>query len=86
MEGVHEMTQILIAHWGVILSVIYLIINVCNGITRHWSEHKGLNRVLGFIVEMLSMVTSYGSIDARFKLPLTSEKPKEEPLLEDIKK
>ena len=76
----------LASKWAVITMIIYVIINICNGITRHWSEHKGLNRVLGFIVEMLSMVTSYGSIDARFKLPLTSEKPKEEPLLEDIKK
>ena len=68
------MIEILKTHWGTIMMVIYLIINICNGITRHWSEHKGLNRVLGFIVEMLSMVTSYGSIDARFKLPLTIEK------------
>jgi len=71
------MIEILKTHWGTIMMVIYLIINICNGITRHWSEHKGLNRVLGFIVEILSMVTSYGSIDARFKLPLTSEKPTE---------
>jgi len=77
--------QFLASKWACIVGIAYLIINIANLASKHWSNHKGFAKWVSFVVEILSILVSRDAAGL-FKLPLTSEKPKEEPLLEDIKK
>jgi len=61
METAQIVKEWIVANWWLILIGCYTGINIANAITAHYSEKKGLVRFVGFIVELLSMVTSWGS-------------------------
>lgn len=52
-------------NWWWLVIVATVLINICNAVTAHWSEKKGLVRVMLFIVDLLSIVKTGGA-----KLPL----------------
>lgn len=54
----------------IIPAIGYIIINILNTITKHYTEYKGLVRVLLFLVEIVSMLTSKNTL-AMFKWPGT---------------
>jgi len=68
--------QFLASKWALITSIIYLLINIGNLATTHWSDKKGVVRWVAFVVEILSILVSRDAAGL-FKLPLTSEKPGE---------
>jgi hypothetical protein len=59
----------LVAHWELVCLVLYVLINICNAASRHWSEHKGVVRWCLFVAEVLSIVSSRGRTPA-IKPPL----------------
>lgn len=65
------------AHWLAISIAAAAAIAIINAATRHWSEHKGLVRVLLFVSEVLSILTSRGStLIGPVKPPLLSVPPR----------
>lgn len=56
-----------------IISVIgYAVVNILNATTKHWSEAKGLMKVVSFFTEIFSVVTSVNTVNGQFgklKLP-----------------
>ena len=51
----------------------YLLVNVFNALTPHWSKAKGIVKVLTFVTEALSFVTSKGVLNdtaGKLKMPL----------------
>lgn len=60
-------------NWEILVLAATVASSILNAATRHWSEHKGVVKVMLFLSEILSLVTSKGSARA-VKLPLTSVK------------
>jgi len=62
------------AHWEAIGLVLYLLINIVNAASRHYSSHKGVVRALLFVTEVLSIIRSKdqapGALLGNAKLPL----------------
>jgi hypothetical protein len=46
------------ANWWLVSLIAYGLINVCNAISKHWSEQRGLVKALTFGTEALSVLTS----------------------------
>ena len=72
-----EVLEFVKEHWMTISMVMVVLISILNAATRHFSEHKGLVKVLSFISEMLSILTSRGVAAPKIKLPGVSKPPKE---------
>ena len=67
----------LIKHWDFLIGLCVIWASILNTCTKHFSEYKGAVKVLAFMSEMLSLVTSLGRINGRFgklKLPGQSVK------------
>jgi hypothetical protein len=65
-------------HIGVLVAVSLVAISVINAITEHFSEHKGLVKVLLFVSEVLSILVSASAKNGKLgmlKLPLQSVPP-----------
>jgi len=61
-----------IENWEFIVGLCAIWISILNTCTRHFSEYDGVVRVLAWLTEMLSLVTSMGRYNGRFgkiKLP-----------------
>lgn len=48
------------AHWELVCIGLYVILNILNAASRHWSECKGFVRIVLFVTEALSIITSRG--------------------------
>ena len=71
------MMNFLSENWGTITIVLLVLIQVINAATKHWQDNKGVVKVLTFISEVFSIVTSKGVVNGSFgkiKAPLTSVK------------
>lgn len=55
----------LAANWWWLAIVATVLINICNSVTAHWSERKGLVKWMLWLVDVLSVVRTEGG-----KLPL----------------
>ena len=48
-------------NWPLISACLFLSINVLNGVTKHWSDQKGVVKAATFITELLAIIASHGS-------------------------
>ena len=74
MGTLHSIIDWCAANWIIVSTAALLLVNVLNAITRHYSQHAGLVKVLSFIAEHLSFLTSK-EVPSWFKWPLTSRAP-----------
>lgn len=65
-------------NWETVALVAYVLINLLNAASRHWSEHKGVVRWCLWLAEMLSILrsagTPAGAVLGNTKLPGVSVK------------
>lgn len=64
----------LMDHIDLLTLFLALAPSVVNVLTKHYSEHKGFMKVLLFLSEMLSILTSSG-VAEKLKLPFKSVLP-----------
>ncbi len=74
------MISFLSENWGTITIISLILIQVLNAATRHWKDNTGAVKVITFISEVLSIITSKGQTNGSFgkvKAPFTSVRNKE---------
>lgn len=64
----------LTAHWALVSSIAVVLVAIVNRATLHWSNHAGAVKVLLFVAELLSVLTSR-DVPGWLKWPLTSKAP-----------
>ena len=65
MENV---SKFILTNWHMIVLISFLLINLMNAITNHFSDNKGLQKVGLIITQFLSFVVSKDE-NGKFKLP-----------------
>lgn len=68
-------------HWDLICFAVFILIQILQRTTKHFSEHKGLVKVLLYIIDILSI---FPSKEESLKLKLPA-KPSTSPAKPDIK-
>lgn len=66
------------ANWYYVLIAIGVAVNVLNSISKHYSQHVGLKKLVLFLTEILSVLTSAGArtdLGGKLKPPIVSIKP-----------
>jgi hypothetical protein len=69
-----EMLKAFKIYWPQILICVPMIISIINAATNHWSNQKGVVKVLTFITEILSFLASK-DVQGALKIPFLSKKP-----------
>lgn len=65
-------------HWLLYSTLAFMLIQLLNMLTKHFSNYAGLKKGSLLIIELLSFLTSKDVKDRIFKLPITSKSPKKE--------
>jgi hypothetical protein len=85
VEKLHALYLWIVAHWGAVSLAATVLVWLCNAATRHWSTRTGLVKVLGFVLEVLSPLTSK-EVPGWFKWPFTSVSPAQRAMALRIKR
>ena len=69
--------ETVLKYWPLVILGLVTVASILNAATRHFSEHSGARKVLGFVSEVLSILASAGVSSglAKIKPPLTSRSP-----------
>ena len=62
-------------NWGTITIILIVLIQILNAATRHWKDNTGAVKVLTFLSEIFSILTSRGQVNGslgKVKAPFTS--------------
>jgi hypothetical protein len=73
-----SITTWLTTHWALVSSIAVVLVAILNAATRHWSGHAGAVKVLLFVVELLSFLTSR-DVPGWLKWPFASKSPDDKP-------